>query len=499
MKNISKILCLLLALVMILPMAIACNKTNDATSTEGSTENENPTETHDPIYDLIGQDPRDLTDEDYVIGYSDYADSMWTPSPINVSKLDASKDTLSKASYDRDRRFEDLTGANLTYQSSNTNPNDFSEGKNSEYTYIQQLDLSGEIQDYDIIMVGARTAGAMMNHKIFTDLNEYDNLIHSDAEYYNRIMNNQLSIGGKQFITAGYYTVNNIKGAQSVSVNNTLLTQVHGTDKMEELYQLALNKQWTFETLLEYDKGFATGKINENPADDKFTLVVSNYGAESLFFNLGGSVIEKDEQDLPVVTLTNTDNINLLTYIQTKTKGNNLVYVAPESSSGSIFNQGQALFQVGMIGALGSANVIGGYDERLMPVPTYQAGDEYSTDLPSWNANVSGIPAKVEDAEMAAYGYELYMALSYQTIYPEYYEKLFALQYVENATESKIFDIIAGSLHIDLTTYYRWWDDYGRTMRPLVTGSAEVASKTKELADALTIEIREFLDNYDLG
>ena len=498
MKNTSKLLCLLLALMMILPMAVSCNKTNkgDEGTSSDNTTTEGTVETVDPIYTMTDLDPRDLTDEDYVIGYSDYADSTWTPRPVNVNKLEASKDTVSAASYSRDRLFESLTNANIVYESSNTNPNDFTTGGNSEYVHIQQLEQVGDLKDYDMLMVGARTAGAMMNHKVFLDMNEYDNLIHSDAKYYNNTINQQLSIGGKQLVTAGYYTINNIKGAQCVTVNNSLLTQVHGEDKMEEMYTLALENQWTMEVLLEYDKGFASN--DGDAADAKYALVISEFGSESLFFVLGGETIVKDDQDLPTIALNNSTNVNLITYIQSLTMGNDLVYVAPQSGSGAMFVRGQALFQIGMIGALGAAKQ-NGYDERLMPVPTYAAGDAYRTDLPSWNANVSGIPAQVEDPDMAAYCYELFMALSYQTIYPEYYQKLFALQYVENATESQIFDVIAESIYIDLATYYRWYEDYGNNVRRLVVGKDEPASGAETHADTLKVKVEEFLGNYNLG
>ena len=502
MKNTSKLICLLLALMMILPMAVSCNKGNEETTSENTNEGAATTdsaqgnEAETDIFDMTDLDKVDLTDEDYVIGYSSFSGSTWIPKPVNVSKLEASKDTLSAASYKRDREFEALTKANIVYESSNTNPNDFTTGGNSEYVHIQQLEQVGDLKDYDMLMVGARTAGAMMNHKVFLDLNEYDNLIHSDEKYYNSGINQQLSIGGKQLVTAGYYTINNIKGAQCVTVNNTLLTQVNGEDKMEELYTLALENQWTMEVLLEYNKGFASN--DGNAADAKYALVVSEFGSESLFFVLGGETIVKDDQDLPTIALNSSENVNLITYIQSLTMDNELVYVVPQSGSGDMFVRGQALFQIGMIGALGAAKQ-NGYDERLMPVPTYAAGDAYRTDLPSWNANVSGIPAQVEDAEMAAYCYELFMALSYQTIYPEYYQKLFALQYVENATESQIFDVIAESIYIDLATYYRWYEDYGNNVRRLVVGKDGPASGAETHADTLKVKVEEFLGNYNLG
>ena len=89
MKNTSKLMCLLLALMMILPMAVSCNKSNPDASTETNTNTstEATTESIDPIYTMTDLDPRDLTDEDYVIGYSDYADSTCTSTWMELSLI----------------------------------------------------------------------------------------------------------------------------------------------------------------------------------------------------------------------------------------------------------------------------------------------------------------------------------------------------------------------------------------------------------------------------
>ena len=138
-------------------------------------------------------------------------------------------------------------------------------------------------------------------------------------------------MAGKQFMTAGYYTTGNIRGAQITMVNNPALTDQHGENLIEELYTLALNKQWTMEKMLSYDAGFATGNVNNNHTD-KYTLVISEYGVENLFYAMGGTLISKNTQDLPTVSLNSSENQARLSAIQSFT-GTDKVCVAPKSGS----------------------------------------------------------------------------------------------------------------------------------------------------------------------
>jgi hypothetical protein len=303
-------------------------------------------------------------------------------------------------------------------------------------------------------------------------------------------------MAGKQFATAGYYTVGNIKGAQITSVNNTALTDQHGENLITELYNLALNKQWTMEKLLSYDAGFATGTV-AGDGTDKYTLVTSQYGVENLFYAAGGTLISKNNQDLPIVTVNSTENQARLSAIQSQTNQQG-VFVARESGSGEMFNRGQSLFQIGMLGAYGAARRTGEYDECLMPIPLEKEGGEYKSHIPTWNANVSGIPAQTADAETSAYLYEMYMALSYNYIYPAFYEKTMKLTYMNNETEAKIFDEIAKTVCLDIAAVYTWINAENTDIRQMNDNKAEVTATVTNMAAMMQSKIEEFLGNYEI-
>ena len=121
--------------------------------------------------------------------------------------------------------------------------------------------------------------------------------------------------------------------------------------------------------------------------------------------------------------------------------------------------------------------------------------------LPSWNANVAAIPAHTADVEHSAYCMELYMAMSYQYIYPEYYEKLCLLRSVDNATESKIYDMIVENTYIDLATCYAFLSDSDISVRRMITKvndkpKLEIGSTVETLDASLNSKLTEFFEKY---
>ena len=504
MKATIKILCALLLCALILPMTIACNfgkgdetdgsqsGSSDVSETQGEA-----TEDKDPIFTMTGLDQKDLDDKEVLILYSKYG--TWGARPLDVSKGEANEDDVNRASYNRDKYFEQLTNSRIKYRAHDKNPNDLTSG---EYQEITKLISSNEIQYYDIITMGVRTGGMLVTEQSLTDLSEFDHIINCDAEYYNSVINSQLTMAHKQFVTAGYYTTGNIKGTQVTLTNNTIIKQYHGENKITEIYQLALDNKWTLEALLNLDKGFANGGVNEDETTNTYTYICSLNAADSLFYNMGGAVIEKDDQDLPVVMIKEAVNINILDYLQEKLTNNSNVSIVAGDQEGKVFANGQGMFGYGIVGAYGSAEKAtnGAIEERLLPAPIYNEGDEYRCFLPAWNANVSGIPAAAADPELSAYCYELYMGLSYQYIYPEYYQRILGKRYVKNDAEAQIFDIITSSATLDLATSYSWYATNNRNpIRDIITNGAGVASTTETVYESVSQQVQNFLNTYKLG
>lgn len=488
----------MLAILMMSVMAASCknggkNGPTDTTPQESGSGDEDTTPS--AIKDS-GLPKRDYSDETYVIRYA--TKTTFVPDTVGISRAEANKDIVSKAGYDRDRAFENLVGAEISYIQSNTNPNADS-GNDSEIIAIRSMHMMGDLADIDLLMVGARTAGTMIAESLFTDLNQYDNYIKPGAYYYSKGFNDAISLGNKQFAAVGYYTTVNVGWTRAVCVNNTLLSDVFsGEDKISELYDLVFDHKWTVEALLECGENYATGNVDNDISTDKYTWVIGKNPCSAIYYGIGGTTIEKDEQGLPTVTANDSKNIDLLTYLR-GVFADSAVYVAPNDTESEVFNNKNSLFILGPMRMPAGLQDSIGVEGRVLPLPLRQEGDEYISTLDAWCANVAGIPALVEDADMAAYCYEAYMALSYDYVYPEFFEKLFKLQYVNSPVEAQIFDVIANTATIGIVDMYRWTTGMRDPIRDIINGTSEVGSSAKTMADDIESHVKDFLNNYKFG
>ena len=214
MKKLIRILSLALVLCMLGMALIACNNTTPPEETSDDNVTTTDTESGDKsaIADA-GLPNKTFDGEIFVVRYP--SNTTFIPDTFKVSGLEASKDIVKKAAYDRDKVFEELTKAIISYEEADTDPN-----RGTDITELRVLHQGGELGEIDMLTTGARTIGTMIQESMLMNLNDYDNYIHSDRYYYSTGMNEQMSLGGKLFAVSGYHTTLNDRYIATVAVNN---------------------------------------------------------------------------------------------------------------------------------------------------------------------------------------------------------------------------------------------------------------------------------------
>ena len=251
--------------------------------------------------------------------------------------------------------------------------------------------------------------------------------------------------------------------------------------------------------MFEYGKAFGTGKVEDNLMVDKYTFIASKNSIQAIFHSAGGTVVEKDASDLPVISITSRKNIDLLVELNRIIGNNSACYAAPNDKESETFGYGNSMFgQFSMSGVAGCEELYG-IDGRLMPMPTMNEGDPYVSNCDAWTTNLVGVPSLSSDPEMAAFCLEAYMALSYDYIYPEFYEKLFKSRYAENEYESQIFDIITNNTYMDYVNLYQWQAKNDAIRNIMTASSVEVASSVEEIESEVKQNIEKFLKSYDFS
>lgn len=138
-----------------------------------------------------------------------------------------------------------------------------------------------------------------------------------------------------------------------------------------------------------------------------------------------------------------------------------------------------------------------GIDGRMLPLPLYQEGDAYVSNMMPWTTNLAAIPAISSDLDMATYCMEAFMALSYDYIYPEFYEKLFKTRYAEDLTESQLFDLVTTSSYIDYVETYQWQNDNTLIRKVITDTTYEVGSTVQKISEETKGYIDAFFKKYN--
>ncbi|MBQ8850532.1 MAG: hypothetical protein IJ011_09395 [Clostridia bacterium] len=479
MKNYTlKALSIILSLLMLSAALASCSKDKDE-SKDSQTEKQTTADVTDSETDTksaaenTGLEIRDYNGASMNIWYSK-GTATWGPQPLKVTADEATADKISKAGYTRNAVLEEMLGVYIDYTVSDTNPNKSDDS--SATKELQRLYNAGDTAKYDIIITGTRACGALAQEGRYYDLSESD-YIHPDAYYYEAQVNEQMKVYDSMYYTCGFFSTGNTRALCGVYTNKSILDEAtNGQTDMEDLYELAFENEWTLEKMLEYGKLWSTPVDNANNWTDTgasyapngwnsyenahYAFTIGGGNARLLYYALGGTVIEQNASSGEYeVTLDNSVNTNLVTYIleQMGSNGADTAYLSDTTFIKS-FTEGHTMFMMSDFASIDAANGIANtanLEWGLMPAPLYEAGNEYKAYSDSWVMVFAGIPSANRDLDKATYLYEMFMAYSYDYLYPAYYEDTFGTTYQPDASSAQVFDIIANSRTVCFRDVYQ--------------------------------------------
>lgn len=491
MKNVSKILCLLMALSMLLVCFAACNndkKNPDDTSEETTAPEEDTVDTDSALYrsELEVRDFKKEDKQEFTIWYS--TKSAWSPYPLYVDgELGNSGDIIYSAGYKRNDELETLVNISMNFIRSDS-------GQTEDAAILRNLAISGDIQNIDMVMSGDVVPVTMAMEGFFLDLNQTA-YVKPLADYYEAQVNEQLEIYGKQYFASGFYSVMNTAAIDVTWVNADIVEDSTGL-VMTDLYDLALNKKWTINKLLEIGSHYATPDANTGDyLTDKYGFILSRNYCQNIYFDLGGTVVEYDDaNEKYAVTVRDATNIDLLTWTQTNiTKNTNVSLVKNDDHYKAFFAEAAPFLCCTFMGIwqfLDSDMAWG-----TLPAPLMNEGDDYIAYSDRWNLNFAGIPAKNSNPDAAAYLYELFMCLSYDHVYPAYYESCFGLRYQPDEVGSQIFDIVAHSRKLDLANMFNLYTTQLNSM--IISANNGVSSTTRSINSEVKNALNTLLNTFE--
>ena len=301
--------------------------------------------------------------------------------------------------------------------------------------------------------------------------------------YWSKFANEQLTIGGKQYIAFSDEALSFFEAAVVVYFNKNYVADL----QLDNFYDLVKNGNWTHDKLYEYAK---TG-IKDVDGDGKFTeadnwgiLSEYDYLYVSFWISSGEYMVQKDENDMPYFAvpgnrkmldigskviqelhslkgiLMNTVHVQLPNYNAEGFPMRRLPY----------FADGHGLFCIGAVAEMKILRDMES-DFGILPFPKYTA------EQPQYYTRVCGgfpfvIPTTAQRPDIAGAVSEAMACESRNAVIPAYYEHTLKNKFSRDAETEEMLDLIYATRVLDLGDVI-WYD-------PIRTGYTGVFDSGKD-------------------
>lgn len=457
----KRIICLMLVLLMILPMAVACKK------------DEEPVDT----------------------GASDVAGTSGETGPVNLL------DTIPSANYGgRDfiitaqkanNHHLEVQAEELTGETKNDTVYQWLETINSRYGVVVKPFIPDG--DYWTAMNTEASSGSVttsiyghnayelhkaVSAKVYKNWNSMGNMIDLTADRWDHAINNGITWNGVFYGLSGDLGYSKLQGAMAVFCNVALLDEVGYTT--EDLYEMVEDKEWTFEVFesIVKDVYIDTDYDNKKSGGDTYGFVATSGNAHDIWFEqFGIAITEKDEANNAITpTLDNESNITLIEKLWSFYHENSGVFsnngVSTYGPEDKFFSENRAaMISTRLSYASQFASDLGTDAYGILPGPMQNEDqDTYYTKLFDgymiWGVNKNIAAA---DVDFIAHITDALCAESSQTLYPKFYDILLKQRYSKDPATAKMVDLIMENVAIDSTFIYNGiLSNYATLIRSLI-------------------------------
>ena len=243
MRSVTiKVLALLLAALMILPMLAACGDTGETTDTTAGAETEATTEKQPAVA------KKDYDEEFTVIYCADTFNKGYFF--IEEEDRQAGNDMDDKV-YERMLKVEEYLGVDIIAENG---------GNFQEYTIPLKNAISAGDDSYQMVMTHVYMEVAnLITSNYFRDFQDFESL-QLEEDYWNYGLMDDLSINDKMYCGYNDFCLAN---CYLIGFNKDMVKEYAST--IGDLYQQVRNKEWTIEKLVEY-----TSLVSRDNGDGKW-------------------------------------------------------------------------------------------------------------------------------------------------------------------------------------------------------------------------------------
>lgn len=486
----KKLLVCLMALLMLVPLLVACDNGDDNSSAASTETSEFKITT--PVKDLQGREVNVLCHD---FGATSASIMGYTGEIIYDEENPSAVDVAKKIVVDN---VETAYNCEIVGELTATNPIPDA---------IRNQVTSG-LHYYDIVFDSISSSAPLSMEQMLTDLNTIST-IDLTQPWWDQNAVKDFSLGGRLYFVCGDINNYDDQGTWCMLFNKTLKTKL-GIE--EDFYELARNKEWTFDKFVEICKNDITSDTNgDNVLDenDTWAFGTETYNIYVHVVGAGQTIARKDENDLPYLTIASEPEAtySILTKVLEFYNDNSTVMVgnAPpytekgfenvwEATVHKAFIEGRELFY--LCGLINVASFRSMEDEfGILPVPLfYESQDEYHHTVSRGNSTVMYIPRNTTDVEDIGLLVSAIAEQSRHFVTPAYYDVQLKYRDSRDDESGEMLDIIFASRSFDIGMVYNW----GTILAPYTDmNESTITSRFETMLSSAQTAMEETLDKFE--
>lgn len=430
-RKISFILAL-----MMLVSAVSCGSSGGAENTETSGMVQESTTEADTEEETVTDDLGDIR-------FDGEEFNIYLALPINSMFVEEETgDNVDDAIYKRNRTVEERLGIKLKFTKGGFGSDGESQAAATQQ--IRSFVMSGDTSNDLFIHVQHTGMPGLIADGCFIDWNTLPNVDFSKPYWYTNCIRD-INYGDKIYAMTGMYNLEILKGSNILAFNKRLVDEA-GFDYP---YQLVLDGKWTYDRFVEMIAG-GTRDLDGDTVIDPNTDMFGYWGwvyemAPALYMGLGGDVITKDKDNMPVISIETERNVGIVDKMNELFAMEGAAY---ESSQWGVFDtafkNGTLMFDHSSLGDIQNMRDMKD-DFGFVPYPKYDEDqDGYNVRVGNC-AGLSYIPVTNTRAELTGAVLEVMSAVSYNTVVPAYFDVALTVKIARDTGSEQMVPIINGS------------------------------------------------------
>lgn len=325
---------------------------------------------------------------------------------------------------------------------------------NKYYTSAQNDAMAGDCE-YDAYLAPTRYAMRLANEGLLQDLQSVKQL-QLDQDYYVQYLLSDTSIAGKNYFASGAFSISTYHAVGAMYFNKDMITDY----SLENPYELVRSGKWTWEKMMEMGRVVTKDLDNNgvmNTGADIYGLSCFSWFYSPLFYSTGRTFVEKDDSDIPVLTLYQQDVVDIVSQISALINDTTVSWYDQSATAQvqypafDVFTAGRSLFVSDPLYCVVSKLSPSDINYGILPIPKYnEQQDEYYSATHDAHSTSICIPLNSKDLDMAGHIIEDMTRISKKVLLPEFYEKLIMIRNSRDVDSLDMLEIIFKNLRMDL-------------------------------------------------